>query len=139
MKMPYSRGDVKDYWPATRYFAVFKDGADKPSDLVKEQPSGKLISLIDTMNARAKSKSAGWQHSVFTWSEDTDVDWVELSAHEVQEALASGLKDYSRAKKTRRSHAQTKRLVIEARQAGDSWAMITKLYGVDPSVAKTWL
>jgi len=135
----YSRGDVKGYWPATRYFAVYKDGADKPSDLIRELPSGKRISIIDTMQARARSKSANWQETIFKLTDETEKDWVELSAHEVQEALSSGLKSYSRAKKTRRSNAQTKRLVIEARTAGDSWAVIADRYGVDPSVAKHWL
>jgi hypothetical protein len=135
----YSRGDVEGYWPSTRYFAVYKDGADKPSDLVREQPSGKYISIIDTMQARARSGNARWQETIFKPTDETEKDWVELSAHEVQEVLSAGLKDFSRAKKTRRSHAQTKRLVVEARQAGESWAVIAKRYGVDPSVAKQWL
>ena len=137
--MNYSRGDVSGYFPATRYFAVYKDGADKPSDLVREQPSGRLISIIDTMQARARSGNARWQETIFKLTDDTEKDWVELTPHEVQEALSSGLKDYSRSKKTRRSHAQTKRLVVEARKAGDSWAVIADRYGVDPSVAKHWL
>ena len=50
----YSRGDAKAGKPISRmrYFVVYKDGADKPSDLVREQPSGKLISIIDTVKER---------------------------------------------------------------------------------------
>ena len=126
----------------TSYYAVFKAGDTKPSDIVRIQPSGKVISIIDTLKERGRNRKAGWQSSVFKRSEETDTEWVGLTEAEVQEVFSSNFKDYRRAKKdaSRRAYsADTKRLVREARESGSSWSAIANQYGVPVGTARRWV
>ena len=125
-----------------RYYAVFREGDTNPSDLVRVQPSGKLISIIDTMRERERDKRAKWQESVFRLSEESDADWVELTFEEVQSVLLSGLRDFRRAKRDSRRKSytvETKRLVREARKSGSSWAAIERQYDVPVGTARRWV
>ena len=126
-----------------RYYTVYREGDDKPADLVREQASGKHISIIDTMRERAHSKKAGWQESAFKPTDETDANWSELPFEEVQNILKSGLKGFGRAKRAtskRKSYgADTKRKVIEARESGSSWKAIENLYGVPAGTARRWV
>ena len=140
-----SRGDATAGNPISRhkYYAVYREGEEKPTDLVREQPSGKYISIPDTIAERKRDKRAGWQFSAFKWSEDTDKDWVEHTFEEVQTMLSGGLKDFQRGKRTvskRKSYdADKKRQVIEKRKTGSSWTAIKNHYGVPIATAQRWV
>ena len=139
----YSRGDATaGNISRHKYYAVYREGEEKPTDLVREQPSGKYISIPDTISERKRDKKAGWQFSVFKWSEDTDKDWVEHTFEEVQTMLSGGLKDFKRGKRPakRKSYdADTKRKVIEKRETGSSWKAIENQYGVPAGTARRWV
>lgn len=123
------------------YYAVYRHG--RPTDLVREQPSGKLISIIDTMRERERDKRAKWQESVFKRTGENAEDFMRLTFEEVQTILSNGLKEFGRAKRPtakRKSYsAETKRQVVEARESGSSWKAIENLYGVPAGTARRWV
>ena len=139
-----SRGNATAGKPISRhkYYAVYRDGDANPTDLVREQPSGKLISIIDTKRERAHSKKAGWQVSAFKYSEEQDHNFVELTFEEVQDILKGGIKGFGRAKRAttkRRSYtADQKRVVLEALATGSTPAAVERLYGIPAATAKSW-
>ena len=127
------------------YWIVVKDGT--PVDLVRENPSGKTnVSIIDSMKEKERTgrprhvPSAYWPRRI-----EAGLRFVEITDMQLHNVLGrpEEMAKFRRARlpsKRKAKHSEeTKRRVIEARiEAGDSWAAISKRYGVTKSTARYW-
>ena len=131
-------------YPQMSYWIVVKDGI--PVDLVRENPSGKTnVSIIDSIKEKERTGRPKHVPSSY-WPRRTEAGlrFVEISNMELHNVLGNPVEMAKFRKvripsKPRATHSDNiKRLVIEARSAGDTWGAISKRYGVPKGTARRW-
>lgn len=127
------------------HWIVVKD--DVPVDLLRENPSGKTaVSVIDSMKEKSRTNrprhalSAFWPRRIkvgLRYVEITDTQFHSILGR--SDEMGAFRKARLPSKRRSKHSEETKRRVIEARtEAGYSWAVISKRYGVPKGTARRW-
>lgn len=129
--------DRKKHPRTMTYWIVVKDSV--LVDLVRENPLGTSISLIDSIAEKDRTGRAKQVPSVYWPRRFQDgLEFVAITAEQLQNILSSArqMSTFRKVAEPKKYSDELKRQVIEARASGQSWGAISRLYDVPRSTAQ---